>query len=161
MNFAGDALREVAEALATELLLRARLAPGSMMIDLASILGAEVEAMRMPTGTIGACCREEWSIVFEPTGYQPRDEFTIAHEIMELFAPRSVLELPREVKERFCDLGAAALLLPRAAFLRTLELYGWNVDDQRRVWPRVSAKVITARIDEVLDRSLSRVLTPA
>jgi Zn-dependent peptidase ImmA (M78 family) len=120
------------------------------VFEIARRLRIDVERVQLPPGVLGVSSRSAWAILYEESGYRPRDEFTVAHELMELHLPRPVLELPRAVKERFCDRGAAALLLPRGAFLRSLKEFGWNVEDQRQRWPYVSARVIAARIDECL-----------
>ena len=142
------AIPEIAEAIAGELLARSRMGPGSSMVRVALALGYEVAARQLPDGIAGASARGCRWIFVAPSGYRPRDEFTIAHELMELHIPRSVLELPRATKERFCDRGAAALLLPRGAFLRSLTQHGWEIEQQRQRWPLVSGRVIEARIYE-------------
>jgi Zn-dependent peptidase ImmA (M78 family) len=120
------------------------------MFDLAAKLGHEVEELRVKARVRGLCIRAQRRLLVAPSGYAPRDEFTLAHEMMELYLPREWLELPEHTKELLCDRGAAALLLPRKAFLESLERHGWNVEDQRRLWPHVSATVIEARINECL-----------
>lgn len=120
------------------------------MLTIAARLGIHLEHIDMPPGVLGLALRAERAILYGPSGYAPRDEFTVAHEIMELHIPRAVLDLPKEIKERFCDQGAAALLLPRLDFLRSIARHGNNVRALREEWPRVSGQCIKARLVECL-----------
>jgi hypothetical protein len=61
-----------------------------------------------------------------------RQRFTESHELMELFfdAPTG-LELPGPEKERWCDRGAAQLLMPPQSFGARVENLGVSIDSAR------------------------------
>lgn len=119
------------------------------MRELAHGLGQAVEDLHINARVRGLCVRAQHRILLNPSGYGPRDEFTIGHELMELYIPREWLSLPEATKERLCDRGAAALILPRAEFLASVERHGRNVHALHREWPRASGQVIKARLLEL------------
>lgn len=140
-----------AEALAAELRTRARCEIGAPIAQLASRLSVDVAAVHLP-GVRGAASAEERLIVYSPSGYAPRDEFTIAHELMELHVPAPVAQLGAAVREQFCDRGAAALILPRQQFLFSLHGVGFELPALRRRWPLASWGAIAARLVDLVPR---------
>lgn len=98
-------------------------------------------------GLAGLALRSSYSVVFSPSGYEPRDEFTIAHELAELHIPRAWREdLPIEDKERLCNRVAAAMLLPPAEFLEAVSQQRWSLRALRNTFPRASCEAIVTRI---------------
>jgi hypothetical protein len=138
-----------AEALASEILRRSRQTLGTPMARVAQRLGIDVEAMHLPYRR-GVASPEERAILYKPSGYGPRDEFTIAHELMELHLPRTILDLDARVKEKFCNRGAAALLLPQQQFLFSLHGTGWDLPELRRRWPWASWGAIATRLVDLV-----------
>lgn len=89
-------------------------------------------------------------IVISPSGYAARDEFTLAHELMELHIPSSWRrDLPKEVKEAACDRGAAALLLPAQAFTASVNKVGVDLPALRRAWPNASWSTLAKRLVDI------------
>lgn len=87
--------------------------------------------------------------MISPSGYNARDEFTLAHELVELHCPAAWRELPRERKEAMCDRGAAALLLPAAAFRVSIDQHGLDLPQLRRQWRHASWATIARRLVDV------------
>lgn len=75
------------EALAAELLLRARHEPRQPMGLLARRLGVHVVREDLGGGLAGCALRRLATVVVAPSGYSARDEFTLAHELVEMFLP--------------------------------------------------------------------------
>ena len=119
------------------------------MTKVAKRLGVDVEPMPLRYRR-GVASPEERAILYQPSGYRPRDEFTIAHELMELHLPRSILDLDPRVKEKFCNRGAAALLLPQQQFLFSLHGSGWELPELRRRWPWASWGAIATRLVDLV-----------
>ena len=89
-------------------------------------------------------------IVLVASGYLARDEFTIAHELMELHIPRDWRTyLPNDLKEGMCDRGAAALLLPTAPFRASVDELAGELPALRRHWRNASWDVIARRLVDV------------
>lgn len=80
----------------------------------------------------------------------PRQEFTIAHELMEANVPQRV---PAEIKEQWCDRGAAALMMPRIAFLESGTASGWDLEVMRQWWPHCSWNALVKRITDLVPRT--------
>lgn len=112
-------------------------------------LGVKVFEHWMGEGACGAAFPELRTVVLSPSGYTPRDEFTLAHELMELHAPSSWGELPAATKERMCDRGASALLLPAGAYLDTVEHLGRDLAALRRRWRHASWDTLARRLVDV------------
>ena len=106
--------------------------------------------MRVAVPMRGFALREPSIIYVQQSGYFPRDEFTRAHEVMELFAPPDIRAASSESKERFCDKGAAALLLPRRQFLFSLHATGWDLPKLKRRWPWSSWATIASRLHDLV-----------
>lgn len=98
-------------------------------------------------GLLGSAMRSVRAIMLSPSGYEPRDEFTLAHELAELHIPAAWhATLPERVKERMCDRVAAALLLPPPQFLYALFETNWSLPLLRRRFPIASYEAIARRI---------------
>lgn len=99
----------------------------------------------------GASLRGLSRVLLVPSGYHPRDEFTIAHEIIESFFPSewNRYAATEEDKERACDRGAAALLLPAAEFHRSVTELRHELPALRRRWRNASWDVIARRLVDV------------
>lgn len=136
------------ESIAEELLLRGRHQPGAPVRELAEKLGWRVVKQQLPTE--GLALRDAGTIVVSPTGYLARDEFTLAHELIEMVLPREWrLALQPERKEALVDFGAAALLLPRGPFLSSVVEEGLELPALRRRWARASWAVIARRLVDI------------
>ena len=139
-----------AEAIADDLLRRARTRVGESLRVAAKRLGVDVEEHQLDPGVHGAAIIRFRSIVLSPSGYTARDEFTLAHELMELHIPGSWRrDLPKATKEAACDRGAAALLLPAAAFKQSVAELGANLPPLRRRWAHASWSTIARRMVDV------------
>jgi Zn-dependent peptidase ImmA (M78 family) len=139
-------LAQGAEAIAAELRMRARLEEADSMRVLAARLNVPVHEHPLRCMN-GKAARQARAIILSPSGYEPRDEFTIAHELAELHLPaqwRSTLS--EQTKERCCNRIAAALLLPAKAFLWALHETDWDLPAVRRRFPRVSFEAVATRI---------------
>lgn len=112
-------------------------------------LGVRVVTASSGCPVEGLAVRHEQTVVVRASGYAPRDEFTLAHELLELHLPRELLELPRARKEALVDYGAAALLLPRAAFAADAHASGLDVPALRRRWRGASWAVVARRLVDV------------
>jgi len=130
-------------------LQRARAKPGETLRIAAERLGVRVCERELPEGVDGFAARHIRTVVVSPSGYSARDEFTVAHELIEIHAPQSWHELPRERKEAMCDRGAAALLLPAAAFRATIDELGLDLPRLRRRWRHASWGTIGRRLVDV------------
>jgi IrrE N-terminal-like domain len=139
-----------AEAIAAELRARGRLELNDSMRVLAARLGVSIHEHPV-RGLAGVAVRSAHAVLLSPSGYAPRDEFTLAHELMELYLPSQWRRaLPEKLKERACDRGAAALLLPRQQFLFSLHGTGWDLPALRRRWPTASWGAIAARLVDLV-----------
>ena len=139
-----------AEAIAEELLQRSRSSLGCSMREIAGRLGVELHVHDLPAAIAGMAIRERRAILLSPTGYAARDEFTLAHELMELHIPQSWIdEMPRATKEELCDRGAAALLLPKASFRASIDDLGLDLPRLRRRWRNASWATIARRLVDV------------
>jgi Zn-dependent peptidase ImmA (M78 family) len=139
-------LARAAEEIAAELRVRARLEDGDSMRVLAARLNVAVHEQVL-LSLNGKAARAAHAVILSPSGYEPRDEFTLAHELAELHLPaawRSTLS--EELKERACNRIAAALLLPPRPFLWALHESDWQVPAVRRRFPLVSYETVATRI---------------
>lgn len=86
----------------------------------------------------------------DPSGYLPRDEFTIAHEIAELHLPHDWREtLGPALWERACNRVASALLLPAGAFVTSVLELGLDLPALRRRWTHASWDTLARRLVDV------------
>ena len=70
---------------------------------------------------------------------------------MERHLPRGLLRLLHpEEKERVCNRGAAALLLPKQQFLFSLHGAAWELPELRRRWPWASWGAIATRLVDLV-----------
>lgn len=141
--------QRAAEYLAEELLQRSRSRPGESLRVAARRIGVEVCEKELPEGVHGFAARRIRTVVISPSGYPARDEFTLAHELMEMHIPDSWRELPRALKEEMCDRGAAALLLPAEAFCASVDRFGIDLPVLRRQWRNASWTTIARRLVDV------------
>lgn len=123
------------------------------MERVAAALGCRVQwvhPLEVPEDFRGACRPKTRTIFVARSSYQPRNEFSQAHEIAELHIPRAVRELPAALKERYCNRVAAALLLPREQFLACIRSSDWNLPGLRRRWPLASWGAIASRLADLV-----------
>jgi Zn-dependent peptidase ImmA (M78 family) len=140
-------LNQRAEELAAELRRRGRLHVDDAvsMRELAKRLGVAVFEQPM-RGLNGAALRSVRAILVSPSGYTPRDEFTLAHELAELHLPQSWRDsMGDAMKEAACNWIASALLLPAGPFRYWLQEVDWNLPKARRRWPNASYEVVATR----------------
>ena len=76
-----------------------------------------------------------------------RREFTVAHELMEANLP---LGIPADVKESWCDRGAAALMMPAREFLESGTACGWDLAVLREWWPHCSWNALVRRVTDLV-----------
>lgn len=137
-----------------ELRARARAELGAPMERVAASLGCRVRWVHpyeVPEGFRAACRPRTRTIFVARSSYQPRNEFSQAHEIAELYLPRVLREtLPGHMKETFCNRVAAALLLPRQQFLFSLHGVGWDLAELRKRWPWASWGALSSRIADLV-----------
>lgn len=118
---------------------------------MAQRLGYRVVRGALPAGLRGTSIRGEPLIVVRPECYRPREEFAVGHELLELHLPRCLLDvLEQEAKERVCNRGAAALLLPRQPFMSSLAAARWDLAELRRRLPWASWAAIATRIVDLV-----------
>lgn len=87
------------------------------------------------------------TLYLSPQPYEPRNQFTLFHELAEARRPPWI---PAEWKEKWCDRAAAALLLPRTAFTTSLVACRWDLAALRRRWRHASYEAIASRIVDVM-----------
>ena len=145
-------LHRQVEALAAELLQKARMEPGGSVRLLAERLGHRViERPNCKARVRGFSVRRPHEIYLIPSAYEPRNQFTIAHEIMELMLPLGLVEsIPAALKEELCDRGAAALMLPPGRFAETMHKTGVHLPALRRLWRFASYKALAARMVDLV-----------
>lgn len=89
-------------------------------------------------------------IIFDPTEPPDALAYLIAHECGHwLLHDEGWVNLERSTEERAASRIAAALLLPRRAYLRDLRRVGWNIADLHRLWPLASPWIHARRIAEL------------
>jgi len=120
------------------------------MAQLADALGVRVVHARLPAGARGFALRQDRTVIIHPSGYPPREQFSLAHELIEINIPSGWL-MRDEVLDKFCDRGAAALLLPSAEFLCSLHGTGWDLAELRRRWPWASWALIASRLQDLVE----------
>lgn len=87
--------------------------------------------------------------------WYPSDEppdavaYYIAHEVGHDLLAHAGYHLDPCTEERAASRIAAALLLPRRAYLRDLRAYGWDLQTLAQLWPLASPWVHARRISEV------------
>jgi hypothetical protein len=143
-----------AEEAASEIRARSRLEPGTPMRDVCRALGVDIEEDRLNSRVRAISFRSESLILLRPSGYRPRDEFSIAHELLELYGPWSP-EVPAATKELLCDRGAAALLLPSDEFLKSARAERFDLAVLRRRWPLASWGALSCRISDLVPGAVS------
>lgn len=104
---------QLAEEVGAELLRPARARIGTPMDQVAHGLGVRVIRAPLPMGARGFSLRADRTVFIRPSGYAPRDEFSIAHELVELHAPWRAL--PERLQEKLCDRAAGGDVAPEAA----------------------------------------------
>lgn len=119
------------------------------MEELSRRLGVAVEEAQLRFHR-GLALPDDRAILYRPTGYVPRDQFTIAHELMELHCPRPILDLEPATKERFCNRGAAALLMPQQQFQFSLRGLGWDLPRLRQRFALASWGAIAQRLVDLV-----------
>lgn len=82
-----------------------------------------------------------------PTPYQPRREFTIGHELLELHLPALCVG---QVREAACQRGAAALLLPAREFIDDWLRYRGQLPELRQHRPYASWEALASRSADLL-----------
>lgn len=136
------------EALAAELLASTHHQPGQPMRELAERL--DVTVLERDLGALaGVTLRGLRAVVLSPSGYDARDEFTLAHELIELHLPDWMRVAPDSLRERLCDRGAAALLLPGSVFAASARTLQRDLSALRRAWPVASWSVLARRLVDV------------
>lgn len=136
------------EAIAEELLKKSHHQPGASALLLARLLGVNV--VEAALGGREGFAFSDRTVLVDPTGYTPRDEFTVAHEIAELHLPQDWREaLGSELWERACDRVASALLLPAAAFKASVVELGVDLPALRRRWQHASWDTLARRLVDV------------
>jgi len=106
-----------------------------------------VVVRKLPEPWAAICMPDRRKIVLSPSGYGPRDEQSIAHELIELHVGR----LSECDHEAFCQRGGAALLLPRQQFMASALEAGFQVPALRRKWRFASWEVIARRISDLFE----------
>lgn len=120
--------------------------------ELAAALGHRIVFRRLPPTVLGLSDPANPSVVIvNRTGYAPRDAYTVAHELAEIYVGRSA---PGREHERACDRLAAALLLPRAMFEVEARRHRFNLHVLRTVFPLASYEALGNRLVSVF-RGLS------
>lgn len=134
------------DALARHVLERSGHPEGGRARDIATGLGYTVREVPLPVGVRGISVPGQRVILVSRSRSRQRDEFTIAHEIAEL-------EFGGQETEEACDLCAAAIMLPRDPFVRSLATTGWELLGLQRRWPWASRAVLTIRLLGIIDQS--------
>lgn len=81
-----------------------------------------------------------------PQPYLPAMLFVLAHEFMELSVSR---HYQGKLRERICQRGAAAFLLPSIAFKHTLWKSGWDLRELLNWWPWASWEALGFRVADL------------
>lgn len=79
--------------------------------------------------------------------YLPHQEFGAGHELMEKNVP---LGLAPDLKEAWCDRGAAALMMPARSFLESGTACDWELDVLQAWWPVCSPFALLRRITDLV-----------
>lgn len=137
-------MERVAESLRRRSRLRVRERP-SLAIPRLGYLVREVDYLG--AGVLGRTERGSRIIEIAPHTYEPKREYTLAHELLELALSRR--HFKGRHRERACQRGAAGFLLPSIAFKHTLFRSGWELPSLIRKWRWASAEAIGFRINDL------------
>lgn len=138
--------KDEAESLAGELREQSGLSEGAPPSLVARALGYQVIMCPLP-GCLGGSMPGSNKILVSPSGYRPRDELTVAHELAEL-ALEDKVHGPNH--ERFCQRVAAAIILPRSVFVSSVIDCAWDLSALRRRWRYASWETIALRMADLL-----------
>lgn len=143
-----------AERIAAKLLRRSELPPGSPATAIARSLGHTIEHVpRLPGEARGGVDPETRAILLAPCAYQPRLELTTAHELCEMYLRRGAV--PKQWHEAACQRGAAALLMPRGAFVASANSCNLHVPTLAKFWPHCSREAILTRIADLFPNTVA------
>jgi hypothetical protein len=120
---------------------------------IAKLLGFRIQLARdLPRGADALLRRANdhrpWPEIHVSTLVHPtRRAFSVGHELMEAHLPaeNGPAPIPHELKERWCDRGAAAMMMPAAAFRQSGQACGWDLAVLREWWPFCSWNALVAR----------------
>lgn len=113
-------------------------------------LGYSIEEVPdLGEGVLGRTLRGSTVIEIVPHAYEPKREYTLAHELMELALPRKTIA--GKPRERVCQRAAASFLLPSIAFKRSLTLSGWDLPTLVRWWKWASWEALGFRVADLYD----------
>lgn len=152
---ADDESAPEAEALADELRRRAGVGDDDLPEAVAVTLGHTVERGPLPTGLRGLSVPGEQEITIRPDTPE-REQLAIGHELTELHLERRPGDW-----EQLCQRGAAALLVPAAAFLRALLRHRLDLPALRSRFPCASMEVLGNRAVDLCEGSAFSALDPA
>lgn len=139
---------EEAEAVAADLRRRAGVCGRIPPSAVARALGFEVRRKELADGLAGYHLEGTDRIVVAKCWHPPREECSIAHELVEAVVQRT---LPDAEHEAFCERAAAALMLPASEYLQTLFARGLDLARmRRREWPWASWEVLARRASDLL-----------
>lgn len=94
-------------------------------------------------------------IVYDPDEPPDARSYRIAHECGHWLLRDEGWTLDRATEERAASRIAAALLLPRRAYLRDLGRTGWDLDALHELWPLASRWIHARRITEVAEGAVA------
>lgn len=149
-----DANAPVAEALANELRLRAKVEPDALPESVAAALGHPVVREKIATGARGISFPGEAEITIQPDA-PDREQLAIGHELMELHLQRGL-----GAWEQLCQRGAAALLVPAIIFLPALLRHQLDLLALHERFPSASLEVLGNRTVDLCDGSAFTVVDP-
>lgn len=119
----------------------------------AKALGFRVKVKELQDGLDGYHVEGTNRLVVARCWHSPRMESSIAHELLESVTDR---KRPDAEHERYCERGAAALLLPASDYLGTLFASGLDLARLRRQeWPWASWEVLARRASDLLPGIIS------
>lgn len=105
---------------------------------------------RIPHGDLARLHPITCAILIAPCAYEPRVQASVAHELAEFYQPT---RLDPEWHEAFCDRVAAALLMPREAFIESARACGLSLHALCRAWPHASREAILTRVADLFPRT--------
>lgn len=129
--------------MAASLRRRARLRVKEPPSEAVQRLGLQLSEEYCGKGIRGCSVTGDPVVRIAKESYAPRRELTIAHELLELALPRHFRRGP--LRERLCQRGAAALMLPSIAFERAIFLAEWDLAKLRRWHSWVSWEALGRR----------------
>ena len=136
-----------AERKAERLLARSDLPASAPPSEIARALGYRIRIDHRLPPDVEGMLDPLTSTIIVARRHAPRQEFTIAHELMEANVP---LHLPSEIKEQWCDRGAAALMMPARKFLRSGFACDWDLEVLRAWWPSCSWNALVKRVADLV-----------